>query len=47
MRNRAATGGGRAGRILAWLATGAPGRGLAFAVDLAAAVRRGLAARYR
>ena len=29
-------------RLRAWLVTGAPGRGLAFAIDFAVAVRKGL-----
>ncbi len=32
-------------RARAWLVTGAPGRGLAFAIDFAVALRRGLLSR--
>jgi hypothetical protein len=35
------------GRARAWLVTGAPGRGIAFAIDFAVAVRRGLLRRRR
>jgi transketolase len=36
------SGGGPVGRAKAWLVTGPLGRGLAFAIDFAVAVRRGL-----
>ena len=35
------------GRVKAWLVTGPLGRGLAFAIDFAVAVRRGLLRRAR
>jgi hypothetical protein len=35
------------GRLKAWLVTGPLGRGLAFAIDFAVAVRRGLLRRAR
>jgi hypothetical protein len=35
------------GRFRAWIVTGPIGRGLAFAIDFAVAVRKGLAARRR
>ena len=42
MRALRGSAGGATGRALAWIVTGAPGRGIAFAIDFVVALRRGL-----